>query len=250
MILSIVNQKGGTAKTTTTVNLATGLSEKGNKVLLIDLDPQGSLSFCFGISENENEITHVLSDEMLLEEVIHRGKHIDVIPSTIALADLELSLPNYENRTFLLKNILWQVEDRYDFILIDCPPSLSLLTINALTASEKVIVPIQLSVLGIQGLDLILNTIHRVKTNYNSSLKLAGVLPVMVDMRRKLSLEVIQYIHDNYEVNVYATKIRNSVRVMEAPSFTQSVLEFAPKCNASIDYRKFTMEFLEATNRH
>lgn len=245
MIISIVNQKGGTAKTTTAVNFAVGLSVQGKQVLTIDFDAQGNLSFCFGIKNSKKEISSLILEESTFEEVVVRQGKLDVIPSTIALSDLELSLAGYEDRAFLLQKALNKFHDQYDFVIIDCPPSLSLLTINALVASNKVIIPLQLSVLGIQGLDMILDTISNVKKNFNESLVVEGVLPVMVDMRKKLSSEVLEHIKENYSVPVFDTKIRNSVRAMEAPSFAQSVIEFAPKSTTATDYIDFVTEFLK-----
>lgn len=244
MIISIVNQKGGTAKTTTAVNFAVGLSQRGKKILVVDFDAQGNLSFCFGISDSKKEVSAILLGESDFQEVVIRYGEIDIIPSTTALSDLELSLAGYDDRAFLLKKTLNKIRKNYDFVIIDCAPSLSLLTINALVASDSVLIPLQLSVLGIQGLDMILETIEKVKNNFNESIKIEGVLPVMVDMRRKLSTEVLTHIKENYSVSIFDTKIRNSVRAMEAPSFTKSVIEYAPKSNPAIDYIDFTNEFL------
>jgi chromosome partitioning protein len=243
MIISIVNQKGGTAKTTTTLNLGSGLARLGKKVLLVDWDAQGNLSYALGFQQPSPTISDVLHDDASLREsILHHEDGIDLIPSGISLADTEFSMAEADDRTSFLQSILDTVKKDYHFILIDCPPSLSLLTLNALRASQGVIIPMQADVLSLQGLELILQTIEKVKKNYNQDLTILGILPVMVDFRRKLTQEVLEHIKMEYEVPIFQSFIRNNVRASEAPSFGKSVIEYAPRSNSAIDYLNFSKE--------
>ena len=247
MIVSIVNQKGGTGKTTTAVNLGAVLARKKKKVLLIDLDPQGSLSYSLGISEFENSMADVLLGEVSINDTLQSAENMSVAPSDTGLADSELTIFQIENRESILKEAMGGV-DKFDFVLIDCPPSLSLLTINALNASDRVIIPMQMEVLSLQGLDLIVNTISRIKDAYNPDLDILGILPVMVDRRRKLSMEVYDHIAENYQFKIFDSQIRTNVRATEAPSFGTSVIEYDPACNSAKDYMALGKEFLKLTN--
>lgn len=247
MIVSIVNQKGGTGKTTTAVNLGAVLARKKKKVLLIDLDPQGSLSYSLGISEFEKSMADVLLGEASVNNTLQDAENMSVAPSDTGLADSELTIFQIEKRESILKEAMAGV-DGFDYILIDCPPSLSLLTINALNASDRVIIPMQMEVLSLQGLDLIVNTISRIKDAYNPNLDILGILPVMVDRRRKLSMEVYDHIAENYQFKIFDSQIRTNVRATEAPSFGTSVIEYDPSCNSAKDYMALGKEFLKLTN--
>lgn len=244
MTISVVNQKGGTGKTTTTINLAKALEMKGKSVLIIDLDPQGSLSYSLGVVEVDKSLTEVLYGEVEIGEVIVKREGLDVIPSTISLADVELSLVDAENREGRLKELLAQLPG-YDFILIDCPPSLSMLTVNALTTSDYVLIPMLMEVLSLQGLDLISETLQKIQKTLNPDLSVLGILPVMVDRRRKLSSEVFDHINANYNFRMFDTQIRPNVRASEAPSFGQSVITYAPTSNSAIDYQDLCEEMLK-----
>lgn len=244
MIITIINQKGGTGKTTTTINLGKALRLRKKKVLLIDLDPQGNLSYSLNIPEEEKGIAEIIAQNMKIKELIIKREGMDVIASNLSLADIELTLQGLKNRAFILKNILNEVKDLYDYILIDCPPSLSLLTINALTATNKVIVPILLDVLSLQGLRQILRTIHKIKVAFNQQLELMGVLAVNVDDRKRLSREIMQFIDNNYKVYVFNNYIRTNVKAAEAPSFGISVIEYAPNSNSAKDYCNLANEIL------
>lgn len=244
MILAVVNQKGGTAKTTTTVNLGKALSDAGKKVLLVDLDAQGSLGYSLGIQEASHTIADVLSGDVGIENAMQECEGMQVVASEIGLADMELSMATMPNRERLLSGVLEPAADAFDVIMIDCPPSLSLLTVNALSTAQQVIIPMQMEVLSLQGLDLISETITKIKSALNPSLKVMGVLPVMVDKRRKLSAEVRDHIRENYPFQIFETHIRPNVRASEAPSFGQSVIAYAPDSNSSKDYQQLSKEVL------
>ncbi|MBV6646280.1 MAG: ParA family protein [Cyclobacteriaceae bacterium] len=243
MIIAVVNQKGGTGKTTTTVNLGACLANQGKKVLLVDLDAQGSLSYSLGIGEVNKSIANVLLEDLPIRQILVDYEGLSVAPASIDLADAELSMTGMENREMILKEKLSGTSE-FDFILVDCPPSLSLLTLNALTAAQHVIIPMQMEVLSLQGLDLITETIGKVRQVLNPDLSILGVLPVMVDKRRKLSSEVLNHIKENYDFKVFDSQIRTNVKASEAPSFGQSVLHYAPTSNSAKDYKTFTQEFL------
>ncbi len=243
MIIGVINQKGGTGKTTTTINLGAALAEQKKSVLLVDLDPQGSLSYSLGVMDFKLSLADVFEGQANLTDILQESENLSVAPCDIGLADTELSLSEARDREFFLKNMLSEVEHQFDYILIDCPPSLSLLTVNALTASQLVIIPMQMEVLSLQGLDLVSDTIERIQSTVNSNLLVAGILPVMVDKRRKLTLEIHDHIHENFEFRIFDTMIRSNVKASEAPSFGQSVVKYAPKSNSAKDYKSFAKAF-------
>lgn len=248
MIFAIVNQKGGTGKTTSAINIGAALRQYGHKVLLIDLDPQGNLSYSLGIDINQEPISNFFYEENKLQELIYTTEEgIDVIPSNVDLADVEINIADEPDRANILKKDIKSLD--YDFIVIDCAPTLSLLTVNALTAADYVIVPVQLTVLSIQGIEMISDTVKKIKNVLNDRLNILGILPVMVDMRRKISNEVLKYIEDNFELPVFSNKIRMNVRTIEAPSFGQSVIEYAPDCTSSKDYIKLAKEILNKVEK-
>ncbi len=246
MIVSIVNQKGGTGKTTTCVNLGAALAQSKKKVLLLDMDQQGSLTYSLGMSDFEFSLDDVLMGEKELSEVVVKKEGMDVVPSDTRLADTELTIIDAEDRESILKSVLTDVKS-YDYILIDCPPSLSLLTINALNASDKVLIPMQMEVLSLQGLDLIAETIQKIRDAFNPTLDVIGILPVMVDKRRKLSTEVFNHISENYQFPIFKNQIRTNVRASEAPSFGTSVLAYDPGSNSAKDYKAFAKEFISVS---
>lgn len=247
-IISIVNQKGGTGKTTTVISLGAVLAKNNKKVLLIDLDPQGNLSYSLGLTDYKYTIGDVLMGERKAKKcIIHiEDEGLDIIPSSIDLANIEISLAQIEDREHQLKKTLKGLS-KYDYVLIDCPPSFSLLAVNSLTISHEVIIPMQMTALSLQGLDLIYSTIKQIKENLNSKLKVLGILPVMVDNRRKLSLEVKTHISENFNIKLFKSSIRNNVRAAEAPSFGQSIISYSPNSNSAKDYIEFGKEFLLLT---
>lgn len=245
MIIGVINQKGGTGKTTTTINLGAALVEKKKSVLLIDLDPQGSLSYSLGIVDFEQSLSDVFEGQADFSAILQSVEGLSVAPCDIGLADTELSLSEAKDREYFLKNALKDLEASFDYILIDCPPSLSLLTVNALTASQLVIIPMQLEVLSLQGLDLVSDTIGKIQSTVNETLEVAGILPVMVDKRRKLTLEIHDHIQEHFEFRVFESIIRSNVKASEAPSFGQSVVKYAPQSNSVKDYKSFAKAFIK-----
>ena len=243
-VIAIINQKGGTGKTTTTINLGSALAKEWKKVLVIDLDPQGNLGYSLGVLESEYSMADVLLGEKKLQDILVSAEGMALAPSNNHLVDAELTLATTSEREHVLRGILKE-ERGYDFVLIDCPPSLSILTLNALLAADEVIIPMQMEVLSLQGLDQIVNTINKVKSAFSKKLKIAGILPVMVDSRRKLSHEVHDYISENYSIPIFESYIRANVKASEAPSFGKSVIAYKPKSSSAIDYKNFASEFLK-----
>ncbi len=245
MILAIANHKGGTGKTTTAINLGAALALKGKRVLLVDLDPQGNLSYSFGFDENQLDISYVLSEEKSFEEVVIQQEKMDILPATMRLSDIELSMYSVDEREFLLKNLLDSIKQNYDYILIDCSPARSLLTVNALTAADYVMSTILLDVLSIQGLMHIVRTIQEIKMVLNAKLEFLGVLAVNIDLRKKLSKEVIDFVKANYDFSFFQTSIRGNVKVAEAPSHGQSVVAYSPNSNGAKEYILLAEEIIE-----
>ncbi len=241
--ISIVNQKGGTGKTTTSINLGSALAQQGKKVLLIDMDSQGNLGYSLGL-EIEKSICDVFNGDVEIKEVIQSEEGMDIVPSDMRLVDIELSLIELDRRHEVLNSHISGLADEYDFVLIDCPPSLSILAVNALYASDMVIIPMLMEVLSLQGLDQIIQTIDKINSTYKRNIEVLGILPVMVDKRRKLSEEVREYIQENYEIRIFESMIRNNVKASEAPSFGQSVITYSSSSNSAKDYMTFAAEIL------
>lgn len=242
-IVSVINQKGGTGKTTTTINLGSALSKSGKKILLIDLDPQANLSYSLGITEPANTLADVFAGVKTLKQILVHQNNLSVAPGSNELVDIEISLVNQEKREHFLKNILAGAKG-YDYILIDCPPSLSLLTVNALAASDEVLIPLQMEVLTLQGLNQILATVEQIRAAFNPKLKVKGIVVVMYDKRRKLSTEIQEYLQENIAEKVFDARIRLNVKLAEAPSFGKSILDYDASSNGAKDYLALANEFL------
>ena len=252
-IISVINQKGGVGKTTTVINLAAGLSMKGKKILVIDLDPQGNATTGLGLSNTENSeqtIYNVLNGNKKISEVIQSTnfENLNLITSNVDLSGLEIETAGDSRRAFKLKDELASILNdsgpSYDYILIDCPPSLSLLTIMALVASEALVVPLQTEFFALEGLTQLMKTIERIKSNLNSSLDIRGILLTMYDKRNKLSSEVEKEARQYFGDKVYQTVVPRNVRLSEAPSYGVPVLIYDKSCPGSKSYFTFTEEFL------
>jgi chromosome partitioning protein len=244
-VIAFANQKGGVAKTTTTLNLAVAFKEQDFNVLAVDLDPQGNLTMSQGMDPDsvERSMFDVLVHSMPIEEVIQRAE-IDVAVSSIDLAGAELALSSMIGRERALQKALLPVRSRYDFILIDTPPSLGLLTINALTASDDVIVPVQCEYLSLRGLVQLENTLSMIRENLNPSVELRGILPTMYDSRTVHSREAVDMLKENFGDLVFETRIRKTIRYAEAPVQGSSVLKYDPSGSAANAYRELAKEVL------
>jgi chromosome partitioning protein len=244
-VIAFANQKGGVAKTTTTLNLAVAFAEQGLDVLAVDLDPQGNLTMSQGMNPDQldRSMFDVLVRSMPIEEIIHRAE-IDVAVSSIDLAGAELALSSMIGRERALQKALLPVRSDYDYILIDTPPSLGLLTINALTAADEVIVPVQCEYLSLRGLVQLQNTLGMIRENLNPSVDIRGILPTMYDGRTLHSREAMDMLKENFGDTVFETRIRKTVRYAEAPVQGSSVLKYDPTGSAAEAYRDLAKEVL------
>ena len=247
-IIAIANQKGGVGKTTTAINLATGLAAVGQQVLVIDIDPQGNASTGLGITREQRSrnIYQVLIDDLpLTEATLDTGiPGLSLVPSAIDLSGAEVELIDQARRNFRLKDALTPVAARYDFLLIDCPPSLSILTLNALVAAQAVLVPLQCEFFALEGLSLLLQTIERVKAHFNPGLSMHGVVLTMFDKRNNLSDQVAADVREHLGDKVYDTVIPRNVRISEAPSYGKPALLYDHRCVGSAAYMKLAGEVL------
>lgn len=248
-ILAIINQKGGVGKSTTAVNLAAALGAAGKEVLLVDLDPQGNATSGYGIDKRDIDqcVYNVLLGETPVEEVIlaQVGNGVDVLPSTISLAGAEVELVNEMARENRLKSALGSLRGRYDYILIDCPPSLGLLTINALVAADKLLIPIQCEFYALEGVTKLLDSMKRVKSVLNPSLDIYGIVLTMYDARTNLSKQVVDEVRSFFGDTVFKTVIPRTVKLSEAPSYGQPVLDYAPENKGTEAYNELAQEVIQ-----
>ena len=258
-IISFLNQKGGVGKTTTTVNIAAALADKGKKVLVIDLDPQTHLGLHFGVEETATSVYDLLMDESvsLAQTMVKARKGIDIVTSEVDLAAAESELATHTERHNLLCSKLQPVVNKYDFIMIDCPPSLGLLTINALAASRELIVPMQAHFLALQGISRLFETVLMLVRGMNPNLRVTGVVLCMHEAHTNLAKEVVSDLKDFFEASgdqdvpwrnciLLDPPIRRNVKLAEAPSFGQTIFDYEPKCAGANDYRKLVESVLEA----
>ena len=247
-IISVANQKGGVGKTTTTINLSTFLAKKGKKVLLIDADPQGNATSGLGAEKEVEYSTYdVLVGETEIQEVVEKTiiKNLYICPSNINLAGAEVELVSMMSREQRLKEKVEEIKEKFDYILIDCPPSLGLITLNAFTASDSVLIPVQCEYYALEGLGQLLNTVNLVKKHLNKNLQIEGALLTMYDIRTNLSNQVVKEVKKYFEDKVYKTVIPRNVRLSEAPSYGMPITEYDPRSKGAKSYEKFTKEFLK-----
>ena len=247
-IISIANQKGGVGKTTTSINLSTIIAKRGKKVLLIDADPQGNGTSGLGINKEQKfSVYDVLIEDIEVENTLQKTqvKNLDLCPSNINLAGAEVQLVSMENREYRLKNKLDIIKDKYDYIIIDCPPSLGLVTLNAFTASDSVLIPVQCEYYALEGLGQLLNTIELVKKHMNKDIKIEGALLTMYDARTNLSNQVVKEVKRYFENKVYKNVIPRNVKLSEAPSYGMPITMYDPRSKGAKSYEKFAKEFLK-----
>ncbi len=248
-IIAVTNQKGGVGKTTTSINLASCLAEANQKVLLVDIDPQGNSTSGVGVDKNglDNTIYDLIIGECLIEDcLLHTEiERLDLLPSNVNLSGAEIDLIGIEDREYILKKNIDSVKDNYDYVIIDCPPSLSMLTVNALTAADTVLVPIQCEYYALEGLSQLIHTINLVKKRLNPGLEIEGVVFTMYDARTNLSLEVVENVKDNLKQNIYKTIIPRNVRLAEAPSHGLPINIYDSKSAGAESYRLLAEEVIE-----
>jgi chromosome partitioning protein len=243
-ILSISNHKGGVGKTTSAINIGAGLNKLGKKVLLIDLDPQANLSQSLGLINQSKTIYGALKGDYKLEPIsVIDG--LDVIPSTLDLSGAEIELSSEPGREYILKELIDGIKTNYDFIIIDSPPSLGLLTINAFTAADEIIIPLQAQFLAMQGLAKLVEVVEKIKARLNKGLKVGGVFITQYDGRKVLNRDVFETINLHFKSEVYTTKVRDNISLAEAPAQGLDIFRYNPKSNGAEDYMALAKEILE-----
>ena len=247
-IIAIANQKGGVGKTTTSINLSASLAEKGKKVLVIDTDPQGNTTSGFGLdkTELENTVYELILGEASIQDCILKDviKNVSILPANVDLAAAEIELIGVDNKEFILKNEVDYVKDQYDFIIIDCPPSLSLLTVNAMTTADTVLVPIQCEYYALEGLSQLIHTVNLVSERLNPELEIEGVVFTMYDSRTNLSTQVVENVKNHLKQNVYKTIIPRNIRLAEAPSYGLPIQAYDPKSAGAESYMMLAEEVI------
>lgn len=245
-IIAITNQKGGTGKTTSTINIGAGLTRLGKRVLLIDLDPQANLSFSLGLNDRANmpNIYMVLKGELALTSAVIEINNMGLIPASPQLVNLETEMAGDQNKAILLKKVL---DDRlgFDYILLDCPPSYGLITLNALTAAQEIFVPVQAEFLALQGMSKLLETVQNVQREHNPTLEFSGIIATRYDQRRVLNREVIDSLLEHFRDKLFTTFIHENIALAEAPSFGQDIFSYRPDSNGARDYLALCQEIME-----
>lgn len=252
-IIAIANQKGGVGKTTTTVNLSAALAKKGKKILVVDCDPQGNATSGFGINKNEleNTIYELLLGDCTINECLIKNvlENLSILPANVNLAAAEIEVLDIEKKEFILKKELEWITEDYDYVFIDCPPSLSMLTINAMTTADTVLVPIQCEYYALEGLSQLISTINLVRERLNSRLDIEGVVFTMFDSRTNLSAQVVESVKSTLTQHVFDTLIPRNVRLAEAPSYGAPITETDPKSLGAESYMKLADELIEITGK-
>lgn len=253
-IVAIANQKGGVGKTTTSVNLTAALGARGKKVLLVDVDPQGNSTSGLGINKRDLKLSTyelLVSNVPAEDAVVHtQFKNVDLLPSNIELAGAEIELIELDHRTLRLKNVLLKLKSEYDFILIDCPPSLGIITLNAFTACDTLLIPIQCEYYALEGLSQLMSTLRQVKRLYNPNIDIEGVLLTMYDSRLNLTVQVVEELKKYFPQKIYRTVIPRNVRLSEAPSFGQPVIYYDRASKGCAAYTQLANEFLKKNRKH
>ena len=247
-VIAVANQKGGVGKSTTAINLSACLAEKGKKVLAIDIDPQGNTTSGLGVDKNnvENTLYELLLGEAEAKDTIVKDvvENVDLIPSNVNLSGAEIELIGVDEKEYIMKKIIDKVRRKYDYIIMDCPPSLNMLTINALTAANSVLVPIQCEYYALEGLSQLIHTIELVKERLNKKLVMEGVVFTMYDARTNLSLQVVENVKDNLQQNIYKTIIPRNVRLAEAPSYGMPINYYDKRSTGAESYRLLADEVI------
>lgn len=251
-IIAIANQKGGVGKTTTSINLSSCLAEAGKKILAIDLDPQGNTTSGLGVDKDdlENTVYELMLDECTIRESIHKTEieNLTLIPSNVNLSGAEIELLGINDKEYILKNAVDYIRDDYDFIIIDCPPSLNMLTVNAMTTADTVLVPIQCEYYALEGLSQLIHTINLIQDRLNKNLEIDGIVFTMYDSRTNLSTEVVENVKENIHLHIYKTLIPRNVRLAEAPSYGIPIHMYDGKSAGAIAYKNLAQEVIEKNN--